>query len=470
MSRKGSWKGGKAWSHGYEETTVVLTGLPKTLNAEILLSLLDQEYLGCYDYFYLPMDMDKFENTGLAYINFREHSKAVECQRHFSGFSAWPGGHFSERSCRAQWSSIQGYEANIQKQQKLTDWVNSNIPEDCKPMVFDSYGTRLPTMEIFPSWQDFEDSSRVYYGWRNSETHEDHRGWWKDEWYGRNGRNSGGYDAWRNGNAGNATSDWSGSIYKDQWSDRDRSDWRKENYDTDRKWDRDHGDSQWNSSGVRWNGWNGRQDAWSNGHSESQMSQRQVLIKEASNSNGNGIWAYPDYDALQQVTDHITGVPEVDTGIADLSAEISAEVMEFLQNDPNDPKASNEIIEFYDVRNVQVPAEKGPLLESTTGTSASRSVPQVPPSVSQASMMASLVAAVAVTRYACPSCSASFAKWSACQNHIFNEAKCRKEVETLSSLGDLQQRCKEKVEELPPVDPLNGQSNSEIAQSERRFQ
>ena len=173
--------------------------------------------------------MDKFENTGLAYINFREHSKAVECQRHFSGFSAWPGGHFSERSCRAQWSSIQGYEANIQKQQKLTDWVNSNIPEDCKPMVFDSYGTRLPTMEIFPSWQDFEDSSRVYHGWRNSETHEDHRGWWKDEWYGRNGGNSGGYDAWRNGNAGNATSDWSGSIYKDQWSDRDRSDWRKEN-------------------------------------------------------------------------------------------------------------------------------------------------------------------------------------------------------------------------------------------------
>jgi hypothetical protein len=200
------------------------------------------------------------------------------------------------------------------------------------------------------------------------------------------------------------------------------------------------------------------------------MSQRQVLIKEASNSNGNGMWAYPDYDALQQVTDHITGVPEVDTGIADLSAEISAEVMEFLQNDPNDPKASNEIIEFYDVRNVQVPAEKGPLLESTTGTSASRSVPQVPPSVSEASMMASLVAAVAVTRYACPSCSASFAKWSACQNHIFNEAKCRKEVETLSSLGDLQQRCKEKAEELPPVDPLNGQSNSEIAQSERRFQ
>ena len=119
MSR-GSWKGGgiPGWHSDGDETTVVLTGVPKTLNAEILLALLDEEYLGCYDYFYLPMDMDKFENTGLAYINFRDHDRAVECQRHFAGYSAWPGGHFSERTCRAQWSSIQGYEANIQKQQK----------------------------------------------------------------------------------------------------------------------------------------------------------------------------------------------------------------------------------------------------------------------------------------------------------------------------------------------------------------
>lgn len=322
-------------------------------------------------------------------------------------------------------------------------------------MVFDSYGTRLPTMEIFPPW---EDDSSVYHGWRNSETHEerDNRSWWKDEWYGRN--SGGGYDAWRNGNgngnAGYATSDWSDrSIRKDQWwSDRDRSDWHKENYDTDRKWDRDHGDSQWNA-GVHWNGWNGRQDAWSTGHSESQISQRQVLIKEASNSNGNGMWAYPNYAVDdQQVSDHIT-VPEVDTGIADLSAEISAEVMEFLH--PKDPKVS-EIIEDDDVQDI-------PSSQSTM----CQLVPKSASEASEASVMASLVA----TRYACPCCSSSFAKWSACQNHIFSEAKCRKEVEMLSELGDLQARCKEKAEELPPVDLLNGQSNSEIAQSaERRFQ
>ena len=36
-------------------------GLPKTLNAEILLSLLDDRFLGCYDYFYLPMATRKHQ-------------------------------------------------------------------------------------------------------------------------------------------------------------------------------------------------------------------------------------------------------------------------------------------------------------------------------------------------------------------------------------------------------------------------
>ena len=111
------WKTGKGRSRGRynlpeEATTVVLTGLPKTLNAEILLELLDKEFSGCYDFFYLPMYLDQLENTGLAYINFCDHAKAVECQRHLERSIDW-GGHLSDRPCKAQWSSIQGYDANI---------------------------------------------------------------------------------------------------------------------------------------------------------------------------------------------------------------------------------------------------------------------------------------------------------------------------------------------------------------------
>eukprot|EP00913_Durusdinium_trenchii_P021797 g20480.t1 len=66
-------------------TTVLLTGLPKSLKAPILLGLLDDEFLGEYDYFYLPVDRRTLECKGLAYINFRSPEKALECQRHFEG-------------------------------------------------------------------------------------------------------------------------------------------------------------------------------------------------------------------------------------------------------------------------------------------------------------------------------------------------------------------------------------------------
>ena len=486
MSRKGSWKGGgKGWHSDGDETTVVLTGVPKTLNAEILLALLDEEYLGCYDYFYLPMDMDKFENTGLAYINFRDHDKAVECQRHFAGYSAWPGGHFSERTCRAQWSSIQGYEANIQKQQKLNDWVNSNIPEDCKPMVFDEYGTRLPTMDIFPPWD-----SQVYHGWRSSETpgkahvtgitasgdssrdgSGDRYRPWKDEWMSRGSGNGGGYrsDEWRNSPW---SSDWSGGSRKERWSDS----WRKENYDNenyenyenyDRKWDRDKHGSQWERS-VRWVGWNGHDeyDEWSNGHNGQHESQRQVVMEETSNENAAWPWhsGYANYAAAEGLRGlpGLAGLParpaeDTETEEANMkpwslqaveggytvskdTGDLNAKFSEVFQNDP-DPKASSEL----------------PTSEADK--------------FCEPEALASLVA---VTRYACPCCNTCFAKWSACQNHIFSTPKCHKEVVNgpEADVTDLQARCKGKAEELPP-ELLNGPSGpnaSDMDVTTRRFQ
>lgn len=175
MRQNGGWRGKGAWDGDIEKTTVVLTGVPKILGAEILLSLLDRIFFGCYDYVYLPMDMEKRENLGIAYVNFHKHSMAVECQRYFSGFSltAWPGGNFSERNCRAEWSSIQGYEANIQRQ-KLNDWMNSKIPEDYKPMVFDEDGFRLP---MNPMKDIFLQESQADHGHGKVRR-------WEEKWYG----------------------------------------------------------------------------------------------------------------------------------------------------------------------------------------------------------------------------------------------------------------------------------------------
>ena len=60
---------------------------------------------------------------------------------------------------------------------------------------------------------------------------------------------------------------------------------------------------------------------------------------------------------------------------------------------------------------------------------------------------AKALASLAVARYACPSCSASFAKWSACYRHI-TQATCHKDSEMFANLQELQARCKEKAEKL----------------------
>ncbi|CAE7876132.1 UBE2J2 [Symbiodinium microadriaticum] len=181
------------------ETTVVLTRLPKTLTAEILLGLLDELFPCAYDYFYLPMDMGKFENRGLAYINFRSHEKAVECQNHFEGTEDWKG-HTSERPCKSDWSSIQGYAANIQRQQRSA-WLTNAIPEGCKPMAFDEHGMRLPTLDIFPA--SLADSRKDARSCRTMS--DNNKEWWRDQWYGsssseqnagKNRKSCRWYDSW----------------------------------------------------------------------------------------------------------------------------------------------------------------------------------------------------------------------------------------------------------------------------------
>ena len=118
-------------------TTVMLFRLPYHMTAEHLVSLLDNDYFSGYNYFYFPMDERTGRNTGIACINFRSHCTARAFKKQFQGFRAWPTGN-ARRKCIAAWSDVQGYEANIQSQQKYIEyWQHSNVPDDYKPMVLD---------------------------------------------------------------------------------------------------------------------------------------------------------------------------------------------------------------------------------------------------------------------------------------------------------------------------------------------
>ena len=120
-----------------DKTTVMLFRLPYHMTAEHLVSLLDNDYFSGYNYFYFPMDERTGRNTGIACINFRSHCTARAFKKQFQGFRAWPTGN-ARRKCIAGWSDVQGYEANIQSQQKYIEyWQHSNVPDDYKPMVLD---------------------------------------------------------------------------------------------------------------------------------------------------------------------------------------------------------------------------------------------------------------------------------------------------------------------------------------------
>ena len=103
--------------------------------------------------------------------------------------------------------------------------------------------------------------------------------------------------------------------------------------------------------------------------------------------------------------------------------------------------------------------------------SASEQIPLDAPKFCEATL-----ASLAVTNYACPKCSACFAKWSACHRHIFSEAKCRKEVAETGADQDLQAICKAKAQEVPADEFRNGRNGHSNGpqhapyDAQRRFQ
>jgi len=409
------------------ETTVVLTRLPKTLNAEILLDLLDELFPCAYDYFYLPMDMDKFENQGLAYINFRDHETAVQCQNHFEAREDWGKGHVCERPCKSEWSSIQGYAANIERQQRsAAAWVTMDIPEDCKPMAFDEHGRRLPTFDIFPA--SVVDTGKDSRSWRTVSYSNKEEGskWWKDQWYGgssseqhdgKNGKSRGWYDSW--------------SRKDDDW--------------------RDHGSrSKWNDEGS-WRDWTRRDDDWDDGDAAFSDTRASNRIWRTSNRDPED--EHDEYGEASQNSDNF------EHGMTDEKQE-----EEWVPWKRREEEKENEARKDDNLA-TKVPILKDqPPLASLLGISSNE-----PPA-----LLKSAEAALASAKYACPHCGAVFMKWSACMHHIVTDSRtCRDHIlpdgKMPADMTELQEKCKAKAAEMPK-DVKKGKPEADAPAEKRRFQ
>ncbi|CAN8069983.1 unnamed protein product [Agarophyton chilense] len=122
-------------------TALMIRNIPNKYNQKMLLSTLENEHKGHFDFIYLPIDFKNKCNVGYAFINF---TKPEYIEPFYNAFHGKKWGRFnSEKVCEITFARIQG------RQQLIAHFQNSSLLlEDpkCRPVIFDSSGRQ----EEFP--------------------------------------------------------------------------------------------------------------------------------------------------------------------------------------------------------------------------------------------------------------------------------------------------------------------------------
>ncbi|EER13144.1 dc50, putative [Perkinsus marinus ATCC 50983] len=118
-------------------TTVMLRNIPNRFDTQ---SLIEQIYLmgfeNTFDFLYLPIDIRNKCNVGYAFLNFRQHSRALDFKRTFTNYRL-PALN-SHKICRVCWALVQGFNKNVEH------YRNSPIPEKHRPLIADAQGRWIP--------------------------------------------------------------------------------------------------------------------------------------------------------------------------------------------------------------------------------------------------------------------------------------------------------------------------------------
>lgn len=88
------------------KTTLMIRNIPNKYTKELMLETLDEDFMGTYDFFYLPIDFKNGCNVGYAFINFKELKYIEAFYKRFDGMS-WKRFN-SEKICQIKYARIQG--------------------------------------------------------------------------------------------------------------------------------------------------------------------------------------------------------------------------------------------------------------------------------------------------------------------------------------------------------------------------
>ena len=113
-------------------TTVMMKNIPNKYNQRMLLGMLDANFRGRYDFFYLPMDFKNKCNLGYAFVNFLQSRDTAKFHEEFNG-RKWS--EFNSRKiCAITYARVQG------RQDLIEHFKNSRFPSkdaSCLPLVFE---------------------------------------------------------------------------------------------------------------------------------------------------------------------------------------------------------------------------------------------------------------------------------------------------------------------------------------------
>ncbi|ETK78114.1 hypothetical protein L917_15504 [Phytophthora nicotianae] len=129
-----------------KRTTLMIRNIPNKYTQQMLLSEINRNHRGNYDFFYLPIDFKNKCNMGYAFINFIEAAHIEAFHKEFDG-QKWTNFN-SEKVCAISYARLQGKQAMIARFQ------NSSLldkHESYRPLVFGSSGSNRGKPEPFPA-------------------------------------------------------------------------------------------------------------------------------------------------------------------------------------------------------------------------------------------------------------------------------------------------------------------------------
>jgi hypothetical protein len=148
-------------------TTVGIKGFPRQLSAEDILNTINRQFQGGFNFFYAAMDPHTGENDGIALINFRSTSQALQFKGSFHGRIPWGHGELEEITtcCSTFWAANQGTEMNMD-QYDAARYFLAYIPDGFRPWVIGQDGKRKPNRQFFACLQQTYSPKAPRPGWR----------------------------------------------------------------------------------------------------------------------------------------------------------------------------------------------------------------------------------------------------------------------------------------------------------------